>query len=480
MSSQMAGRWPRLFGCAAMAATIVILAAAGFAICGVAGDTGFDLQAALVSANSGDTIRVPPGTYAGPIVIDKPITLIGEGMPVIEGNGRGDVITIGAPDVTVRGLVVRNSGDSLDQENAGITGLAPNLTIEGNHLEETLFGVYLKQAPNSVVRGNIIDSKDLPVARRGDGIRLWYSEGGLVEDNTVIGGRDVVIWFSPNGVVRRNTVENGRYGLHFMFSDNQLVEDNILCRNSVGAFLMYGRGLTMRRNLMAENRGPSGYGVGLKDVDDIVAEGNRLVGNRVGLYVDNSPRERDASVRFARNLIAYNELGVSLLPLVKRNTYTQNVFWENGEQVSLSGGGQLSENEWSDAGLGNYWSDYAGFDADGDQVGDVAYTPQSLYEELLARHPELRLFRYSPAVAALDFAAEAFPIFQPEPKITDPHPLTAPPLLPQEVEAFVPPVSSRLPGTLASLGMVVLAGAIVAAGAGRYGRSWRNEHQTGC
>ena len=130
------------------------------------------------------------------------------------------------------------------------------------------------------------------------------------------------IWFSPNGVVRRNTVEDGRYGLHFMFSDNQLLEDNVLRNNSVGAFLMYGRGLTMRRNLMLHNRGPSGYGVGLKDVDDIVAEGNRLVDNRIGLYVDNSPREPDATVRFANNLIAYNDIGVSLLPLVKRNTYT--------------------------------------------------------------------------------------------------------------------------------------------------------------
>ena len=259
------------------------------------------------------------------------------------------------------------------------------------------------------MRGNTIYSKDLPLARRGDGIRLWYSEGGLVEDNHVNGGRDVVIWFSPNGVVRRNTVEDGRYGLHFMFSDNQLLEDNVLRNNSVGAFLMYGRGLTMRNNLILDNRGPSGYGVGLKDVDDIVAEGNRLVDNRIGLYVDNSPREPDATVRFANNLIAYNDIGASLLPLVKRNTYTQNVFWENGEQIALAGSGQLSENDWSESGQGNYWSDYAGYDADGDGIGDVAYAPQSLFEDLLTRNPELRLFRYSPVVAALDFAAQGLP-----------------------------------------------------------------------
>ena len=260
----------------------------------------FDLRAAINAAQPGDTIVVPAGHYAGPLVLDMPITLEGEGQPIIEGNGQGDVITIQAPNVTVRGFVIRNSGDSLDQENAGITGLAPNLTIENNRFEETLFGVYLKEAPNSIVSGNTVLSKDLPVQRRGDGIRVWYSASSTIEDNYVNGSRDVVIWFSPDSVIRRNTVENGRYGLHFMFSDNQLLEDNILRHNSVGAFLMYGRGLIMRRNVAYNNRGPSGYGFGLKDVDDIVAEGNRMVANRVGLYVDNSPREPDATVQFTR------------------------------------------------------------------------------------------------------------------------------------------------------------------------------------
>ena len=108
---------------------------------------GFDLHAALAAAQPGDTIVVPAGVYAGPLIIDRPVTLVGEGMPVIEGTGKGDVVTITAPDVTLRGFVIRNSGDSLDQENAGVTGLAPNLTIESNRFEDTLFGVYLKEAP---------------------------------------------------------------------------------------------------------------------------------------------------------------------------------------------------------------------------------------------------------------------------------------------------------------------------------------------
>ena len=141
---------------------------------------------------------VPPGVYPGPLIVAQPVTLIGEPGAVLDGHGAGDVVTVTAPDVTIRGFTIRNSGDLLDRENAGVTGLAPRLTVEGNVLEDTLFGVYLKNAPDSVIRGNRIFSKHLDVARRGDGIRTWYSDRPLVEDNVVTGSRDVVIWFSPH------------------------------------------------------------------------------------------------------------------------------------------------------------------------------------------------------------------------------------------------------------------------------------------
>ena len=89
----------------------------------------FDLNAAIAAAQPGATIQVPPGTYAGPLQIDRPITLDGQGAAVIDGGGLGDVVTISAPDVTLRGFVIRNSGTSLDHENAGITGTGARVTI---------------------------------------------------------------------------------------------------------------------------------------------------------------------------------------------------------------------------------------------------------------------------------------------------------------------------------------------------------------
>lgn len=418
----------------------------------------FDLTAAVAAAQPGDTITVPAGTYAGPLRIDKSLTLQGEGEPIIDGGGQGDVIVVSAAEVTIRGLIIRNSGISLDHEHAGVVVTAPQITLENNRLEDILFGIYLKNAPGSSLRNNLILSKDLAIARRGDGIKIWYSAGCLVEGNQVQEGRDLLIWYSPNCTVRNNTVEHSRYGLHVMNSDQQLLEGNILRHNSVGIYIMYGREITLRNNVLYNHRGPSGFGIGLKDAANVVATGNRLVGNRVGLYSDNSPSQPAAAVRFGQNLFAYNEIGAELLPNVKRNVYIQNSFVENAEQVAIAGGGDALANQWSAGGQGNYWSDYVGYDADGDQVGDLPYHAQSLFEDLLQQYPELRLLQLSPATTALDLAARAFPIFEPRPKLADEHPLVVPPRLPAVTGLPSTPVAGNL---AVALGMVGVAGLIL-------------------
>jgi nitrous oxidase accessory protein len=432
----------------------------------------FDLTGALAAAQPGDVIVVPAGIHAGPIVVDVPgLTLEGQEGAIIDGGGSGTVLTIAAPDVTVRGLTIRNSGISLDQEDSGISGLAPRLILENNRVENTLFGIYLKAADDSVLRGNQVVGMDLPISRRGDGVRVWQSPGVLVEDNHIIDTRDVVMWFSDNAVLRGNVVERGRYGLHFMFSNNQSMVENVLRSNSVGIYLMYGRGLDLQRNLLIDSNGPSGYGLALKDVDDVLTVGNRLINNRVGVYVDNSPREADAFVRFFDNLLAYNEIGIEFLPSVQRNTYTNNIFLENREQVAIAGGGELRGNDWAVDDKGNYWSDYAGFDVDADNVGDIPYRSTSLYENLMEKHPELRLFQLSPASDALDLAARAFPIFQPRAKMADEFPLMTAPELPA-VPGMTEP--SRLANMAVALAMLAIAILVLLAGTHRAGRGNSN------
>ena len=384
------------------------------------------LAEAIAGAQPGDTIEVSGGTFHGNLVVDKPLTLIGSDGATLDAGDAGTVLLIEAPDVTVRGFLVRNSGDSLDREDSGIIIAGPRGLVEDNVLENVLFGIYINAAPNTTVRGNHITGKELDIARRGDLIRLWDSDDVLIENNVTRNGRDAVLWYSERMTLRNNDFSHGRYGLHFMYCDDATMEGNRLTHNSVGAYLMYGRRMTLRDNLIAFNRGPSGYGVGLKDMDDSVITGNRILDNRVGTFVDGSPRELNSTGIVQGNLFAYNDIAIEMLPSVRHNFISDNSFIENEQQVVVAGGGQLRENEWTVRDRGNYWSDYAGYDGDGDGVGEIAYRAERLLDNLLGNRPELRLFLYSPVVNAVDFAARAFPMVRPQPILVDEQPLTQP------------------------------------------------------
>ena len=418
-----------------------------------------NLQAIVNNAEAGSTVSLPPGVYAGGIVIDKPITLTGGHDAIIDGGGEGTIITVSAPDVAINGLTLRASGASLDREDSAISVLAPRVSITNNILEDVLFGAFLRTAPNSIVSNNVIGAKDVFIANRGDGIRLWESEQSVVEGNRIEGGRDSVFWFTDEVVVRDNEVTGGRYGLHFMYSDGAVVEGNVLSGNSVGAFLMYSRDVTVRGNIMAENHGPSGYGIGFKDMDRVTADGNRFIGNRVGMYFDNTPYSHNEHEYITNNLIAYNKIGLLLQPSVKRNIFSNNAFIDNTKQVGISGSGDFSGNDWSHQGVGNYWSDFAGYDADGNGVGDVSYRIDDLYNTLTDKHPDLQFYQDTPAAKAITLAARAFPVLKPRPILEDEYPLVERPVMPTILTTASG--AGTVPLALTSAAMVAIAGALI-------------------
>ena len=388
--------------------------------------TAENLATAVADANPGDTIQVTGGVYHGSLEVNKPLTLIGVDWPVIDGGNDGTVVSLTAPGTTLRGFVIKNSGKSLDQENSGIALEAADILIENNRFEDTLFGIYLRNGNNAVIRNNVITSKDLDLPRRGDPIRVWYSTDVVIEDNLINKGRDVVLWYSERVIVRNNQISNGRYGLHFMYCDDAVVENNTLLDNSVGVFLMYSRRVHLDHNTIAGNRGPSGFGIGLKDMDDAIVTDNLLLDNRVGANLDTSPREVDSIGQFSGNVFAYNDIGVQMMPSVRNNHFSGNSFVENEEQVAVAGGGILHENKWTVEDRGNYWSDYVGYDADGDGQGDIEYKSERLFENLMQQEPKLRLFIYSPASNAIEFASRAFPLVKPQPKLVDERPYMTP------------------------------------------------------
>ncbi|QOI99465.1 MAG: nitrous oxide reductase family maturation protein NosD [Phycisphaeraceae bacterium] len=373
----------------------------------------------IESASEGDVIRLEPGVYRERVRIGKRVTIDGGGRAVIDGGGTGDIVEITAAGAVLRGVTIRNTGTDLDRENAGLRVLAGGVTVEGVVLEDVLFGIDLREAPGCVVRGCRIGGKALDIARRGDGLRLWRSDGALIEGTTIHDGRDAILWYSKGVVIRGNRSDDCRYGFHLMFSDDVLIEGNTLTGNSVGAYLMYSTGVVIRGNRFIRNRGPSGYGIGLKETDRFEVTDNLIVGNRSGVYIDGSPFTGAAPGVFTRNTIAYNDVGVTFLPSAKGNEMTLNNFIGNIEQVSVSGRGGLTANRFWVGEVGNFWSDYTGYDRDGDGVGDFVHESSTFFENLMDRHPRLRLFMFSPAQQAVEFVARAVPAVRPEPKFED-------------------------------------------------------------
>ena len=420
---------------------------------------GSDLQSRIDAAAPGATIEVGPGVYRGTILIKKPIRLIGRDWPVIDAAGKGDVLILQAHACEVRGFVIRGSGDSLDHENTGVRVLGRDTVIDGNRFEDVLFGIDLKNAPNCRITNNHITSKALDIARRGDALRLFRSNDCVIENNVIEHGRDALLWYSNKVVVRGNVSRHNRYGFHMMFANEVTLENNHMSDNSVGIYLMYGRKYTIRGNTLVRNRGPSGYGLGLKEIDAYTIENNILSGNRVGCYIDGSPYTRRAGgATFTRNAFACNDIGMTLLPAVKGNRIVDNNFIDNIEQVAVQGRGAVSGNEFAVNGRGNFWSDYAGYDANRDGVGDQPYRARKLFESLVDREPKLRLLLFSPAHNALEFVGRAMPAVQPEAKFSDASPL----LQPVEIAALSGVPSQRRLLTATCAGLIAVAALVLA------------------
>ena len=283
------------------------------------------IEAALEAAQDGDLIQVYAGTYAGPLVVQRSVRLEGIDWPVIDGGGRGTVVTLTAPGIVLSGFEIRGSGIEPDRDHAGITLTAPGIRVENNRLAEVLFGIFVAQADDAVLLGNEITSKSqFEQGRRGDAIRVWYSQRPRLESNHVYAARDVVLWYSSDAVLRDNHIEGGRYGIHLMYCDRVRIESNRLQDNSVGIYTMYSTGTVLRENLIRGQRGPSGYALGFKDADDVQVQGNVIVDNRVGVYLDGTPYSPQGFARFDNNLLAFNDVGVNLQPAVRRNVFAGN------------------------------------------------------------------------------------------------------------------------------------------------------------
>lgn len=445
------------------------------------GGTFTSINDALQAAQPGDAIYVYPGTYTGQIVIDKSVSLIGVETPILDGGGEGDVISIRADGVTVKGFEIMGSGKKLQNSDAGIKCYSRGNVIEDNRITNNLFGIYLLKSPDNIIRRNLIIGRiaqnklnqEESIEEKlqeynkyegyhptfegegGDGIHLFAASHNLIENNVIIDTRDGIYFnYAHENRLINNRINGVRYAIHYMYSDDNYFEGNVSTNNVAGAAPMFSKRITFKHNVFAHNRGHRSFGVLFSSCNDCIAEENIIIDNTRGVLFDVSYHNI-----FRNNLLANNDIGIDLISSSGFNTITENNFIDNLEQIAFRAGRIGEGNVFHDNGKGNYWNDYRGFDLNRDGIGDTPYLTGDPFTYLMNKTPTVRLFLNSPAAKALEFAENMFPIIK-IPKAEDLYPLVEP--VKVEVEQFKvsdAQVTNRVFGVF-SLTMLLLAGVI--------------------
>ena len=419
-------------------------------------EPGEDVQAALNRAAPGDLVVLAEGTHHGPVEIDKEVTLEGVPGAVLEGTGRGSVVSVSAPRAVVRGVTVRGSGRDLEAMDAGIfvRQSATEAVVEANRLEGNLYGIYLHGAERSLARGNVIVGiEEGRVNETGNGVSVWNARGARVEDNDIRFGRDGIFTAaSTHNVFRGNRFRDLRFAIHYMYTNDGEVSDNVSIGNTVGFAIMYSHRLNVRGNVSdgdlkhgflfnfanyseivgntvrgrplpasrwmnSGTRGKEEHGLPATEDTAAVQSGGVRNGPEKCVFIYNANKNR-----FHGNWFEGCEIGVHFTAGSEGNTMTGNAFVRNRNQVKYVGTRYL---DWSKDGRGNFWSDNPAFDLDGDGIGDTAYRPNDIIDKVLWTAPQAKVLVNSPAVQIIRWAQAQFPALLPG-GVIDSRPLMAP------------------------------------------------------
>ena len=415
---------------------------------------GDDLAAAVAAAAPGDELVLSAGTHAGRLTLDRALTLRGEPGAVLDGGNAGSVVTVTAPGVTITGLGIRGSGGDRAAMDAGVllTKGARGALVERNTLVDNLHGVLLQGSPDATVRGNDITGRSGRQADAGNGVMIWNSPGALIEGNHVRLGRDgVFVRVSKKDTFRGNRFEKTRFAIHYMYTSDSLIEDNVSIDNTVGYAIMFSDRVRIVGNV---SDGDRDLGVMLNSSNKSEVIGNRVTGRELPAARwltfsqgadDDMPPASDAPVVHAdrdrigpeKCLFIFNAnkgviednrfescaIGIHFTAGAEGNAVAGNAFIGNQTQVKYVGTRTL---EWSADGRGNYWSDNAAFDLDGDGIADGAYRPNDIIDRVMWTAPQARLLLTSPAVQVIRWAQSRFPATLPG-GVVDSAPLMAPP-----------------------------------------------------
>lgn len=365
------------------------------------------IKEAVNKAHPQDTIFISDGPYReGNIIIQKPLTIIGEDYPTLDGENKYEILTIQCDNVTVKGLRLINTGVSNVNDLAAINVVnAKHVSILDNHIENAFFGIHLLNSSQGKIANNQLQSGSKEEYHIGNGIHLWKCESISIDHNTIKGHRDGIYFeFVTNSFITHNHSEgNLRYGLHFMFSHNDEYRNNTFVNNGAGVAVMYTKKVRMIGNTFKHNWGSSSYGLLLKEISDSYVTGNEFTQNSIAVLMEGSSR-----IDFNSNTFSSNGYAVRLQASCEGNTFTNNNFSSNTFDLVTNGSLVLNTIN------SNYWDKYDGYDLNHDGTGDIPYHPVSMYGMIVERMPSAVLLWRSFLVFLMDRAEKAMPAITPE------------------------------------------------------------------
>ena len=362
---------------------------------------------AVAKAKKGDTIVVQKGVYPeNNILLDKPLTLIGKDRPVINGQFKGSILKIQADSITIKGFRLANVPFKATEEQAAILlDKSKNFVIEDNVMDQVCFGVLLRKGRDGIVRNNKISSNATQQYNSGNAIHLWSCKNIKIIKNEAVNCRDgIYIQFSSKSYIEGNyCYGNLRYGLHFMFSDDNEYHHNKFSKNGAGAAVMFSKRVKMVENTFQDNWGPSSYGLLLKELYDSELVGNTFYRNTIGINGENCTR-----MKYNENIFSENGWGIRIRGGCYQNDFWDNNFFNNTFDVAYDN--HVNDNKFRS----NYWSDYTGYDLNKDGVGDVPYRPVKLFSYISNRTPESIVLLRSLFIDIMNFSEKVAPVFTPE------------------------------------------------------------------
>ncbi|MEA1785222.1 nitrous oxide reductase family maturation protein NosD [Arenibacter sp. GZD96] len=361
----------------------------------------------IAAASDYDTLIIKKGNYTEyNIQLTKPLFLIGEDRPIIDGDGQGEIISVYADYVTVDGFHIVNVGRSYTTDYAAIRVVkSAHFSIRNNTFEKLFFGIFIEKSSQGDIINNQIVGNAENEYNSGNGIHLWYSEDIKISNNSIAKVRDgIYLEFASQITINNNkSYNNLRYGLHFMFSNDNVYQDNTFESNGAGVAVMFSKNISMLRNTFKKNWGTASFGLLLKEINDADISHNVFSENSIGINLEGSNR-----INFKNNDFSKNGWGIKVRGACYANTFSGNNFLYNSFDLSYNS--NINDNVFH----GNFWSNYTGYDLDKNGVGDVPYRPVKLFSYIVNRTPETIILLRSLFMDIIDFSEKVSPIFTPD------------------------------------------------------------------